>query len=188
MPYRNFNSKILTVIPRPKTECKDGRFSADNSPNLIAIKSFNFGRQLWPNYKANCFVTNITELHLFWGLQICAALISSSNGFWVTSIFVKVTKIPKSKGNSPNLIAIKLFNFGRQLWQKYKVYNFVTNITELHLFRGFQICTALISSSNGFWVTSVLVRVCKFLKSNQAYFSPLSGLLKPENLLKPWSL
>ena len=158
MPYRNINSKILTVIPRPKTACKDRRFSADNSPNLIAIKSFNFGRQLWPNYKANGFVTNITELHLFWGFQICAALISSSNGFRVISIFVKVTKIPKSKGNSPNLIAIKLFNFGRQLWQKYKVYNFVTNITELHLFRGFQICAALIFSSKGFRVISVFVR------------------------------
>ena len=37
MPYRNINSKILTVIPRPKTAYKDGWFLADNSPNLIAI-------------------------------------------------------------------------------------------------------------------------------------------------------
>ena len=158
------------------------------SPNLIAIKSFNFGRQLWQKYKAHSLFTNITELHLLWGFQICAALVSSSNGFWVISVIVKVTKFPKSKGNSPNLIAIKLFNFGRRLWQNYKVYSFLTNITELHLFQGFQKCTALIYISNGFWVTIVFVRVTKFLKSNQAYFSPLSGLLKPENLFKPLSL
>ena len=188
MQYRNINSKILTVTPRPKTEGKDGRFSADNSPNLIAIKSFNFGRQLWQNNKDYSFDMNIIELLLLWGFQICAALISSSNGFRVISVFVKVTQIPKSERYSPNLIAIKLLNFGRRLWQNYKVYSFLTNIPEWHLFQGFQKCTALIYISNGFWVTSVFVRVTKFLKSNQAYFSPLSGLLKPENLFKPLSL
>ena len=131
--------------------------SKGNSPNLIAIKSFNFGRQLWQKYKALSDWTNITELHLFWGLQICAALISSSNGFRVISIFVKVTKIPKSKGNSPNLIAIKSFNFERQLWQNYKAYSFVMSITGLHLFWGLQICASLISSSNDFWVIMVFV-------------------------------
>ena len=135
MPYRNINSKILIVIPRPKTACKDRRFSADNSPNLIAIKSFNFGRQLWQNYKVYSFITNINELHSLWRFQICAALISNSNGFWVISVIVKVTKSPKSKGNSLNLMAIKLLNFGRWLWQNYKVYSFLTNITKLHLFQ-----------------------------------------------------
>ena len=143
------------VIPRPKTACKDRRFSADNSPDLIAIKSFNFGHQLWQKYKAYSFITNINELHSLWGFQICAALISSSNGFWVISIFVKVTIFPKSKRKSPNLIAIDSFNFGRQLWQNYEAYSFVTNITGLHLFWEFQKCAAFISSSNGFWVISV---------------------------------
>ena len=109
MPYRNINSKILIVIPRPKTACKDRWFSADNSPNLIAIKSFNFGRQLWQNYKVYSFITNINELHSLWRFQICAALISNSNGFWVISVIVKVTKFPKSKGNSPNLILFQAY-------------------------------------------------------------------------------
>ena len=162
MPYRNINSKILTVIPCPRTECKDGRFSADNSTNLIAIKSFNFGRQFWLNYKAYSFITNISELHSLWGFQICAALISSSNGFWVISIFVKVTKFPKSKRKSPNLIAINSFNFGRQLWQNYMAYSFITNMPDLHLFWGFQICVAFIFSSNGLWAISVFVKVTHF--------------------------
>ena len=183
MPYRNINSKILIVIPRPKTACKDTWFSADNSPNLIAIKSFNFGCQLWLNYKAYSFITHISELNFFWGFQICAALISSSNGFRVISVFVKVTQIPKSERYSPNLIAIKLLNFGRRLWQNYKVYSFLTNITEWHLFQGFQKCTALIYISNGFWVTIVFVRVTKFLKSNQAYFSPIHRIIEAWKLI-----
>ena len=138
------------------------RKSKGNSLKLIAWKSFNFGSLLCQKYEAYSFITNINESHSLWGFQMCAALVSTSNGFWVKSEIVKVTKFPKSKGNSPNLIAIKSLNFGRQLWQNYKAYSFVTNITGLHLFWEFQICAALISSSNGYWVISVFVKATKF--------------------------
>ena len=144
MQHVDIKSRILTVIYYPKTSCKDRQFSADNRPKLIAIKSVNFGRQLWQKYKAHSLFTNITELHLLWGFQICAALISSSNGFWVISVFVKATKFKKSKENSPNLLTIKSLNFGRQLWQNYKAHSFITNINELHSLWEFQICAAFI--------------------------------------------
>ena len=100
------------------------------SLNLIVIKSLNFGCQLWQNCNTYIFVTNITGLHLFWGFQICSALISSSNGFWVISVYSKGDQISKIQRNSPNLIALKSLNFGCQLWQNYKAYIFVTSITE----------------------------------------------------------
>ncbi len=64
MPQRDINNKILILILFPKTACKYRPFSADNSPNLIVIKLFKFGRKLWQNYKNYSFVTNI--LHCIW--------------------------------------------------------------------------------------------------------------------------